>query len=41
MTDNVHHITAIARMAAELAQDDDWLRDVANKMAIEDGFIWV
>ncbi|MCK1422593.1 hypothetical protein IVB12_23045 [Bradyrhizobium sp. 179] len=41
MTDKVHHITTIARVAADLDQDDDWLRDVANKMAIEDGFIWV
>lgn len=38
MTDKVHHITTIARVAADLDQDDDWLRVVANKMAIEDGF---
>ncbi|MCK1626740.1 hypothetical protein IVA98_27010 [Bradyrhizobium sp. 160] len=41
VTDKVHHITTIARVAADLDQDDNWLRDVANKMAIEDGFIWV
>ncbi|WP_256467791.1 MULTISPECIES: hypothetical protein [unclassified Bradyrhizobium] len=40
MTDKVHH-TTIARVAADLDQDDHWLREAANKMAIEDGFIWV
>jgi len=41
VTDKVHHITTIARVAADLDQDDDWPRGVANKTAIEDGFIWV
>lgn len=37
----VHHITAIARVAQNLGEDEDWLRDVANEMEIEDGVIWV
>lgn len=41
VTDKVHHITTIARVAADLGQDDDCPRDVANKTAIEDGFIGV
>ena len=37
----VHHVTTIARVAAQLGEDEDWLHDVANKMEIEDGVIWV
>jgi hypothetical protein len=37
----VHHVTAITRVAEELGEDEDWLRDVANEMEIEDGVIWV
>ncbi|MGY0576076.1 hypothetical protein ACTGJ9_037865 [Bradyrhizobium sp. RDM12] len=35
--DKVHPITTIARVTADLDQEDDWLRDVPNEMEIEDG----
>jgi hypothetical protein len=37
----VHHVTTIARVAKDLGEDEDWLRDVANEMDAEDGLIWV
>lgn len=37
----VHHVTTINRVAEELGEDEDWLRDVANEMDVEDGVIWV
>jgi hypothetical protein len=37
----VHHVTAIARVAEDLGEDEDWLRDIAIEMEIEDGVIWV
>jgi hypothetical protein len=37
----VHHVTTINRAAEDLGEDEDWLRDVANEMEIEDGLIWV
>jgi len=37
----VHHITTISRVAKDLGEDEDGLRDVANEMDIEDGVIWV
>jgi hypothetical protein len=37
----VHHVTTINRVAEDLGEDEDWLRDVANEMEIEDGAIWV
>ncbi|MET3973711.1 hypothetical protein ABIB94_003187 [Bradyrhizobium sp. JR7.2] len=37
----VHHVTTITRVAKDLGEDEDWLRDVANEMEIEDGAIWV
>ena len=37
----VHHVTAITKVAKDLGEDEDWLRDVANGMEIEDGAIWV
>ncbi|WP_413992450.1 hypothetical protein ACMDCR_10355 [Labrys okinawensis] len=37
----VHHVTTISRVAEDLGEDEDWLRDVANEMEIEDGVIWV
>jgi hypothetical protein len=37
----VHHVTTINRVAKDLGVDEDWLRDVANGMEIEDGVIWV
>ena len=40
-TKKVHHVTTINRVAEELGEDEDWLRDVANAMEIEDGVIWV
>lgn len=36
-----HHVTTINRVAEELGEDEDWLRDVANEMDAEDGVIWV
>ena len=37
----VHHVTTITRVAADLGEDEDWLREVASEMEIEDGVIWV
>jgi hypothetical protein len=37
----VHHATTINRVADDLGEDEDWLRDVANEMDAEDGLIWV
>ena len=32
----VHHVTTITRVAVDLGEDEDWLRDVASEMEIED-----
>jgi hypothetical protein len=40
-TNKVHHVTTIARVAAMLGEDEDWLSDVASEMDQEDGLIWV
>ena len=40
-TNKVHHVTTIARAAAMLGEDEDWLWDVAVDMDQEDGLIWV
>jgi hypothetical protein len=37
----VHRVTTITRVAEDLGENDDWIRDVANEMEIEDGVIWV
>jgi len=37
----VHHVKTITRIAEDLGEDEDWLRDVASEMEIEDGVIWV
>jgi hypothetical protein len=37
----VHHVHTIARVAAMLGEDEDWLGDVAIEMDQEDGLIWV
>jgi hypothetical protein len=37
----VRHVTTIARIAEDLGEDEDWPRDVASEMEIEDGVIWV
>jgi len=37
----VHHVTTITRVAEDLGEDEDWLRDIASEMEIEDGAIWV
>ena len=37
----VHHVTTINRVADDLGEDEDWLRDVANEMDAEDGLIWI
>jgi hypothetical protein len=37
----VDHVTTINRVADDLGEDEDWLRDVANEMDAEDGLIWV
>ena len=36
----VHHVHTIARVAAMLGEDEDWLRDVAIEMDQEDGLIY-
>jgi hypothetical protein len=36
-----HHVTTITRVAEDLGEDEDRLRDVANEMEIEDGVIWI
>jgi len=36
----VHHVTTITRVAADLGEDEDWLREVASEMEIEDGVMW-
>ena len=40
-TNKVHHVVTIARVAAMLGEDENWLWDVANEMDQEDGQIWV
>ncbi|MGY3622200.1 hypothetical protein [Bradyrhizobium sp. USDA 10063] len=35
------HVTTITKVAGDLGEDEDWLRDVANEMEFEDGAIWV
>lgn len=37
----VHHVTTITKVAEDLGEDEDWLRDIALGMKIEDGLIWV
>jgi hypothetical protein len=37
----IHRLTTITRVAQDLGEDEDWLRDVANEMEAEDGLIWV
>ena len=37
----VHHVTTITQVAKDLGEDEDWLRDVAIELEIEDGAIWV
>ena len=34
------HVTTVNRVAEQLGEDEDWLRDVAGEMEIEDGVIW-
>jgi hypothetical protein len=31
----VHHVTTITRVAQQLGENEDWLRDVASEMEIE------
>jgi hypothetical protein len=37
----VHHVTIITRVAEDLGEDEEWLRNVASDMEIEDGVISV
>ncbi len=37
----VYRVTTIARVAAELGEDENWLCDIAGEMEPEDGLIWV
>jgi hypothetical protein len=37
----VYRVTTIARVAAELGEDEDWFSDIAGEMEPEDGLIWV
>jgi hypothetical protein len=41
LVNKVHHVTTINRVADDLGEDEDWLRDVANEMDAEDGLIWI
>ena len=34
-------VSDITRVGEQLGEDEDWLRDVASEMEIEDGVIWV
>jgi hypothetical protein len=36
----VHHVTTITRVAEDLGEDEEWLRNVASDMEIEDGVTW-
>jgi hypothetical protein len=37
----IHYVTTINCVAEELGEDEDWLRDFANEMEVEDGVVWV
>ena len=37
----IRHVKTITRIAEDLGEDEDWLRDVASEMEVEDGVIWV
>ncbi len=37
----VTRVTTIARVAADLGEDEEWLSDLASEMEPEDGLIWV
>ncbi|MCK1678711.1 hypothetical protein IVA87_04290 [Bradyrhizobium sp. 147] len=37
----VHHVTTITEVAKDLGENEDWLRDIAIEMEIEDGPIWL
>lgn len=37
----VHQVSTISKVARDLGEDEDWLRDVANEMEIEGGAIWL
>ncbi|MGB8364588.1 MAG: hypothetical protein WCE20_08685 [Rhizomicrobium sp.] len=37
----VSHVTTIKQVAADLGENEDWLRDVAFEMETEDGVIWI
>ena len=37
----LHHVTTISQVAKDLGEDEEWLRDIAIEMEIEDGVIWV
>jgi len=36
-----NHVTTISRVAEDLGEDEEWLRDVVSEMEIEEGVIWV
>jgi hypothetical protein len=37
----VHHVTTITRVAEDLGEHEEWVRDVVSEIEIEDGVIWV
>jgi hypothetical protein len=37
----IHHVKTITRIAEDLGEDEDWLRDVASEIEVEDGVVWV
>jgi hypothetical protein len=37
----ITHLFTIARVAEMLAEDEDWLHDIAMEMQPEDGYLWI
>jgi hypothetical protein len=37
----VHQVTTVTGVAEQLGEDENWLRDVASEMEIEDDVLWV
>lgn len=35
----VHHVATITQVAKDIGEDEDWLRDIAIEMEIEDSLI--
>jgi hypothetical protein len=37
----VYAVFTLSRVAKDLGEDEDWLRDIAGEMEPEDGLIWI